>query len=93
MPSPTSGSSAPSVDDKKKDDKAYSYELVEGLPLGEYRLVVNVEPLDARIKCAKCDHVTHHTGNAMASRTPEEPGHAIRVYCCTVCGVLTSKRA
>jgi hypothetical protein len=93
MSSPTGGSSAPNVDKGvTKDGKFYHSE--DGVAKGGYLLVLTGETLDARVKCNPCQMVTLHLGFPVGSiNEMNEPAQVLRVYGCTVCGNIMTKRA
>jgi hypothetical protein len=92
MPSPTGGSSAPIADSAEINGNPFT--LKDGIPAGTYTMQVINNDLDARVKCAKCESITFHIGQEVESvgDNPEQR-FRLRIYTCTVCGVITSKRA
>jgi len=93
--SPTAGFSALNADKAGKSltDNGDEYVISDSIARGEYAHDIGSE-LDARVKCAKCNMVTLHEGFTVNSfDVAGVTRNVIRVYCCTVCGIFTTKRA
>jgi hypothetical protein len=88
--SPTAGSPVPVVPSPNTDKP---WRMVADIPTGEYRVVQSPEHLEARVKCqGECETTTAHLGITLASVNAEEGANTLRVYTCTVCGHLSTKR-
>lgn len=91
--SPIPGSSAQDVDKKEKKELP-PHKIEDGIPAGCHSVDVVVVNLDARIKCSQCETTTLHRGLGLASLTGiGQPISHLRVYTCTVCGHLSTKKA